>query len=191
MGSADQLHRIRSLHIRIQQSGGLCRGLCTGFGRQRPDQYLHGSRSSDHCNDGCMALRPYLPEYFDQPEPTRKTMTSIFKRYADGGTSDLHIHMPQRLLPTTVSHCPLEVLVGHWEKYLVNPPPLVSSFRGLRDSLWACQCQPGHVGWSGTSVRSLVSSLQYGQARIWGATSRMTGTSQKSVAGHWPKTVKF
>lgn len=48
-------------------------------------------------------------------------MTSIFKRYADGGTSDLHIHMPQRLLPTTVSHCPLEVLVGHWEKYLVDP----------------------------------------------------------------------
>lgn len=48
-------------------------------------------------------------------------MTSIFKRYADGGTSDRHIHMPQRLLPTTVSHCPLEVLVGHWEKHLVDP----------------------------------------------------------------------
>ncbi len=47
-------------------------------------------------------------------------MTSFFKRYADGGTSDLHIHMPQRLLPTTVSHCPIEVLVGHWEKYLVD-----------------------------------------------------------------------
>ena len=38
-------------------------------------------------------------------------MTSFFKRYAEGGTSDLHIHMPQRLLPTTVSHCPLEVLM--------------------------------------------------------------------------------
>lgn len=48
-------------------------------------------------------------------------MTSFFKRYADGGTSDLHFRMPQRLLPTTVSHCPLEVLVGHWEKYLVDP----------------------------------------------------------------------
>ncbi|MFJ4605762.1 hypothetical protein [Pseudomonas atacamensis] len=48
-------------------------------------------------------------------------MTSFFKRYADGGTSALHIHMPQRLLPTTVSHCPLEVLVGHWEKYLIDP----------------------------------------------------------------------
>lgn len=48
-------------------------------------------------------------------------MTSFFKRYADGGTSDLHIHMPQRLLSTTVSHCPIEVLVGHWEKYLVDP----------------------------------------------------------------------
>ncbi|MBD8562428.1 MULTISPECIES: DUF262 domain-containing protein [Pseudomonas] len=48
-------------------------------------------------------------------------MTPFFKRYADGGTSDLHIHMPQRLLPATVSHCPIEVLVGHWEKYLVDP----------------------------------------------------------------------
>ena len=66
-------------------------------------------------------MRPYLPEYFDQPELPRKTITSFFKRYADGGTSDLHIHMPQRLLPTTVSHCPLEVLVGHWEKYLEDP----------------------------------------------------------------------
>ena len=66
-------------------------------------------------------MRPYLSESFDQPELTRKTMTSFFKRYADGGTSDRHIHMPQRLLPTTVSHCPLEVLVGLWEKYLVDP----------------------------------------------------------------------
>ncbi|MDD0983987.1 DUF262 domain-containing protein [Pseudomonas shahriarae] len=48
-------------------------------------------------------------------------MTSFFQRYADGGTSDLHIHMPQRVLPTTVSHCPLEVLVSDWEKYLVDP----------------------------------------------------------------------
>lgn len=29
--------------------------------------------------------------------------------------------MPQRLLPTTVSHCPLEVSVGNWENYLVDP----------------------------------------------------------------------
>ena len=55
-------------------------------------------------------------------------MTSIFKRYADGGTSDLHIHMPQRLLPTTVSHCPLEVLVGHWEKYLLDPSSVREQF---------------------------------------------------------------
>lgn len=48
-------------------------------------------------------------------------MTSFFQRYAHGGTSDLHIHMPQRFLPTTVSHCPLEVLVGHLEKYLLDP----------------------------------------------------------------------
>lgn len=48
-------------------------------------------------------------------------MTSFFKRYADGGSPNLHIHMPQRLLTTTVSHCPLEVLVGNWEKYLLDP----------------------------------------------------------------------
>ena len=121
MGAADQLHQIVNLHSRIQQIGGLCRGLCTCFGRQRPDRYLHRSGSADHRNGGCMAMRPYLPEYFDRPELPRKTMTSIFKRYADGGTSDRHIHMPQRLLPTSVSHCPLEVLVGHWEKHLVDP----------------------------------------------------------------------
>ena len=68
-----------------------------------------------------MAMRPYVPKYFDQPELPRKTMTSSFKRYADGGTSDRHIYMPQRLLPTTVSHYPIDVLVGHWEKYLVDP----------------------------------------------------------------------
>lgn len=66
-------------------------------------------------------MRPYLHEYFDQPEIPRKTMTFSFKRYADGGTSDRHIYMPQRLLPTTVSHYPIDVLVGHWEKYLVDP----------------------------------------------------------------------
>lgn len=48
-------------------------------------------------------------------------MTSFFQRYADVGTSDMHIQMPQRFLPTTVSHYPLDVLVGHWEKYLVDP----------------------------------------------------------------------
>lgn len=55
-------------------------------------------------------------------------MTSFFKRYADGGTSDRHIHMPQPPLPTTVSHCPLEVLVGHWEKYLVDPSSVREQF---------------------------------------------------------------
>ncbi|MGY2277561.1 hypothetical protein ACW9H0_08000 [Pseudomonas monsensis] len=55
-------------------------------------------------------------------------MTSFFKRYANGGTSDLRINMPQRLLPTTVSHCPLEVLVGHWEKYLVDPSSVREQF---------------------------------------------------------------
>lgn len=48
-------------------------------------------------------------------------MTSIFQRYADDETSELRIQMPQRVLATTVSHYPIDVLVGHWEKYLVDP----------------------------------------------------------------------
>lgn len=36
--------------------------------------------------------------------------------------------MPQRVLPTTVSHCPLEVLVGHWEKFRVAPSSLREQF---------------------------------------------------------------
>ena len=48
-------------------------------------------------------------------------MTSIFQRYADDEAQDLHIQMPQRFLPTTISHYPIEVLLGHWEKYLVDP----------------------------------------------------------------------
>ncbi|MEE4085973.1 MULTISPECIES: DUF262 domain-containing protein [Pseudomonas] len=48
-------------------------------------------------------------------------MTSIFQRYADHEPSELRIQMPQRALATTVSHYPIDVLVGHWEKYLVDP----------------------------------------------------------------------
>lgn len=48
-------------------------------------------------------------------------MTSIFQRYADDEKPDLNIQMPQRFLPTTVSHYPIDVLVGNWEKYLVDP----------------------------------------------------------------------
>jgi hypothetical protein len=48
-------------------------------------------------------------------------MTSIFQRYADDESSELRIQMPQRALATTVSHYPIDVLVGHWEKYLVDP----------------------------------------------------------------------
>lgn len=48
-------------------------------------------------------------------------MTSIFQRHADDETTDPNIQMPQRVLPTTVSHYPIEVLVGHLEKYLVDP----------------------------------------------------------------------
>ena len=48
-------------------------------------------------------------------------MTSIFQRYADDEPSELRIQMPQPVLATTVSHYPIDVLVGHWEKYLVDP----------------------------------------------------------------------
>lgn len=48
-------------------------------------------------------------------------MTSIFQRYADHEPSELRIQMPQRALAKTVSHYPIDVLVGHWEKYLVDP----------------------------------------------------------------------
>lgn len=48
-------------------------------------------------------------------------MTSIFERYADDQPSELRIQMPQRVLATIVSHYPIDVLVGHWEKYLVDP----------------------------------------------------------------------
>lgn len=48
-------------------------------------------------------------------------MTSIFQRYADDQPTELCNHMPQRVLATTVSHYPIDVLVGHWEKYLVDP----------------------------------------------------------------------
>lgn len=48
-------------------------------------------------------------------------MIPLFQRYADVGTSDMSIQMPQRCLPTTVSHYRLDVLVGRWEKYLVDP----------------------------------------------------------------------
>ena len=48
-------------------------------------------------------------------------MTSIFQRYADDEPSELRIQMPQRVLATTVSHYPIDVLVSHWEKYLADP----------------------------------------------------------------------
>ena len=48
-------------------------------------------------------------------------MTSIFQRYADDEPSELRIQMLQRVPATNVSHYPIDVLVGHWEKYLVEP----------------------------------------------------------------------
>ncbi|KKX68103.1 DUF262 domain-containing protein [Pseudomonas putida] len=71
-------------------------------------------------------------------------MTSFFQRYADVRTSDMHIQMPQRFLPTTVSHYPLDVLVGHWEKHLVDPssarehfPWAVRFVMGMPVATWA------------------------------------------------------
>lgn len=55
-------------------------------------------------------------------------MTSIFQRYAHDKPSELRIQMPQRVLATTVSHYPIDVLVGHWEKYLVDPSPARDRF---------------------------------------------------------------
>ncbi|OAJ49602.1 hypothetical protein [Pseudomonas marginalis] len=103
-------------------------------------------------------------------------MTSIFKRYADGGKSDLHINMPQRLLPTTVSHCPLEVVVGNWEKYLVDPSsahehcPWAARFvMGMPVPLWA-RGQEWNLGqkarfisavWSGGDLGSYLTNDWY------------------------------
>lgn len=71
-------------------------------------------------------------------------MTSIFQRYADDESSELRIHMPQRVLAATVSHYPIDVLVGHWEKYLVDPSsardrfPWAARFvMGMPVSTWA------------------------------------------------------
>lgn len=57
-------------------------------------------------------------------------MTSIFQRYADEKPSGLRIRMPQRVLATTVSHYPIDVLVGHWETYLVDPSSAHDRFPG-------------------------------------------------------------
>lgn len=65
-----------------------------------------------------MAMRPYLPEYLNQPEPPRKTMTTIFKRYAEGGTSDRRINLPQNsaigasILQACAFHLPKPALLG-------------------------------------------------------------------------------
>ena len=48
-------------------------------------------------------------------------MTSVFQRYADDKTSDMRIRMPQRVLPTTTSHYPIDILASHLEQYLVDP----------------------------------------------------------------------
>ena len=48
-------------------------------------------------------------------------MTSLFQRYADDETSDMRIRMPQRVLATTISHYPIDILASHLEQYLVDP----------------------------------------------------------------------
>lgn len=48
-------------------------------------------------------------------------MTCLFQRYADNETSDMRIRMPQRVLATTISHYPIDILASHLEQYLVDP----------------------------------------------------------------------
>ncbi|MGE8467840.1 MAG: hypothetical protein ACN6QE_17150 [Pseudomonas putida] len=47
-------------------------------------------------------------------------MTAIFQRFADDETSDLRIRMPQRILATTISHYPIDILASQLEQYLVD-----------------------------------------------------------------------
>ncbi len=89
-------------------------GLRTRAGRWRPK-----SRCVDHGTMGTPVNTQLLPE----TDPTSiiwKKMTSVFQRYTDDAP-DLHVQMPQRILPTTDSHYPIDVMARHLEKYLMDP----------------------------------------------------------------------
>lgn len=100
-------------------------------------------------------------------------MTSILQRYADNEPSELRIQMPQRVLATTVSHYPIDVLVGNWEKYLVDPSSACVKFPwaarfvlGMPVPTWACGLE-WNVGqqarfisavWSGADLGSYLTN---------------------------------
>ncbi|WP_095181560.1 hypothetical protein [Pseudomonas sp. Irchel 3F6] len=104
-------------------------------------------------------------------------MTSIFQRYADDEPSELRIQMPQRVLATTVSHNPIDVLVGHWEMYLVDSSsahdrfpwagrfvmgmPVPTWARGLE---WNLSQKARFITavWSGTDLGSYLTNDWYG-----------------------------
>lgn len=95
-------------------------------------------------------MRPCWLQHFHLFVATSEYHDFYFQRSADHEPTELRIHMPQRILATTVNHYPIDVLVSHWEKYLVDPSSSEIGFRGLRDLSWACPYQRGPVDWSGT-----------------------------------------
>jgi hypothetical protein len=99
-------------------------------------------------------------------------MTSIFPRYADDEKPDLNIQMPQRFLPTTVSHYPIDVLVGHWEKYLVDPSSAHDRFpwagrfvMGMPVTAWARGVQ-WNVGQQARFITAVWAGLDLGSYLI-------------------------
>jgi hypothetical protein len=95
-------------------------------------------------------------------------MTSIFQRYADHEPSELRIQMPQRALTTTVSHYPIDVLVGHWEKYLVDPSSARDRFpwaprfvMGMPVTTWARDVQ-WNIGQQARFITAVWAELDLG-----------------------------
>lgn len=95
-------------------------------------------------------------------------MTSIFQRFADDESSELRIHIPQRVLAATVSHYPIDVLVGHWEKYLVDPSSVRERFpwgtrfvMGMPVPTWARDLQ-WNVGQQARFITAVWAGLDLG-----------------------------
>lgn len=95
-------------------------------------------------------------------------MTSIFRRYAGDEPSELRIQMPQRVLATTVSHYPIDVLIGNWEKYLVEPsssrdrfPSAERFVMGMPVPKWA-RCVVWDVGQQARCITAVWAGLDLG-----------------------------
>ncbi|MFJ3429731.1 MULTISPECIES: hypothetical protein [Pseudomonas] len=95
-------------------------------------------------------------------------MSPAFQRYADDEISDLSIRMPQRVLPTSVSHYPIEVLVSQLEKYLVDPSaaherhPWAGRFvMGMPVPIWA-RALEWNVGQKGRFIAAVWSGADLG-----------------------------